>query len=507
LVLKKNSVMAVLVTLCLIGSLFMVIPINSSPGVGDYDPWADYNDDGVIDGNDLIVLARKYGSNGTPIIKAGLLYDSGWVNIADQAGQYYTLVHNLNLNSTEVIVDARGRALGWNKTYGGTNNDEICSLIQTNDGGFALAGGTNSTGEGEVDFFLIKIDANGNMQWNQTYGGVSSDQVWSVVQTKDGGYALAGYTWSFGVEGCDAWLVKTDENGTVEWNQTYGGWLDDFAFSVVQTDDGGYALAGGTSSSGAGYTDFWLVKANATGAMEWNKTYGDLLDDVAYSMIQTKDGGYALAGETIRYGGSIPDFWLVKTNATGVMEWNKTYGGPQDDYATCVIQTIDGGYALAGATYSFGAVSGDFWLVKADANGDAKWNKTYGGTREDVAYSVIQADDGGYAVAGYTQSFGAGNADFWLVKTDENGKMFWNRTYGGTEEDVAYSMIQTRDKGYALAGYTYSFGAGYMDCWLVKTEIEAGLGWTNFTVNSVTLYRETPDNYWNFVRVCLWKPR
>jgi hypothetical protein len=224
-------------------------------------------------------------------------------------------------------------------------------------------------------------------------------------------------------------------------------------------------------------------------------------------MIQTKDGGYALAGETIRYGGSIPDFWLVKTNATGVMEWNNTYRGPQDDYATCVIQTKDGGYALAGATYSFGVLFEDFWLVKTDANGDAKWNKTYGGTKEDIAYSVIQADDGGYAVAGSTRSFGAGNADFWLVKTDADGKMFWNRTYGGTEDDVAYSVIQTRDKGYALAGYTYSFGAGYMDCWLVKTEAEAGLGWTNLTVNSITLYRETPDNYWNFVRVRLWKPR
>jgi len=544
-------------------------------------------------------------------------YDSGWVNIAGKCGQYFSLEHDLN--TTEVVVDMTGKqsldpmsgALAWGKTYGGTRDDWALSMVQTSDGGYALAGWTNSQGMG--DFWLVKTDSTGTMQWSQTYGGGGSDYAYSVVQTVDGGYALAGYTGSFGAGGYDFWLlkvkpemnsehqrhlggtdvnvgwskpyggtsddrayslvqtgdggyalagytfsfgagandfwlVKTDPAGTILWSKTYGGTGNDFANSLIQTSDGGFALAGYTNSYGAGgdfwlvktdstgamqwsktygganyesaysvvqtsdggfalvgstgtspLADFWLVKTDSTGTMQWSQTYGGPYDDIAYSLVQTSDGGYALAGTS---GG---DFWLVKTDSTGAMQWSKTYGGANSDEAASLVQTGDGGYALAGYTYSFGAGLSDFWLVKTDSAGNQQWNKTYGGPNYEYGRSVVQTSDGGYALAGNTYSFGAGLSDFWLVKTDSTGAMQWSKTYGGDILDVAYSVVQTVDNSYALAGDTNSYGAwDNHDFLLVKADVEMGLAMIGLTNNTITLYRGKTDLYWNYVRVRIW---
>jgi predicted secreted protein len=378
-------------------------------------------------------------------------------------------------------------------------------MIQTIDGGYALAGYTSSYGPGIPNFWFAKTDSAGNMQWSRTYGGTGSDIARDLTQTSDGGYALAGSTTSFGAGGVDFWLVKTDATGNTQWSKTYGGTGSDYAWSMVQTIDGGYALAGDTNSFGAGGSDFWLVKANATGTMQWSRTYGGTGIDVARDVIQTIDGGYALAGYTWSLGAGMADFWLVKTDASGIVEWNKTYGETADDAAYSMVQTIDGGYALAGDTYSFGAGGVDFWLVKTDASGIMEWNKTHGGTRDDYTLSMVRTDDGGYAQAGYTYSYGAGaKPDFWLVKTDSAGNMQWTKTHGGTDDDRAYSVVQTTDGGYALAGPINSFGAGSSDFWLVKTDIESGLARTHLTNNTITLYRGKTDLYWNYVRVRIW---
>jgi hypothetical protein len=200
-------------------------------------------------------------------------------------------------------------------------------VIQTSDGGYVPVGRTDSFGAGSWDFWLVKTDALGVMQWNRTYGGAHYDYAFSVVQTTDGGYAMAGYTQSFGAGSSDAWLVKTDSSGNVQWSRTYGGTDSDDAWSVVQTADGGYALAGQQRSlTTAGWYDFWLVKTDANGNMQWNKTYGRINWDIAYSVVQTKDGGYVLAGSTESPGAF--DAWLVKTDENGNIQWNKTYGGP-----------------------------------------------------------------------------------------------------------------------------------------------------------------------------------
>jgi hypothetical protein len=306
-------------------------------------------------------------------------------------------------------------------------------------------------------------------QWSQTYGGTNLDDAVCVIETSDGGYALTGNTQSFGAGSTDAWLIKTDQFGNELWNKNYGGPNNDVALCVVVTNDGGYAIAGCTYSFGAGSGDFWLIKTDAAGTMLWSKTYGGTNIDGAYCIVQTSDGGYALTGSTASFGAGNDDAWLIKTDQFGNELWNKNYGGTNMEEARCVVVTSDGGYALTGYTTSYGVGSGDFWLIKTDAAGNTLWTKTYGGTNLDAAFGMVVTSDGGYALAGLTSSFGAGGWDFWLVKTDASGTMHWSQTYGGANYDYGCCVVETIDGAYALAGPTGSFGAGSNDFWLIKT--------------------------------------
>jgi hypothetical protein len=332
----------------------------------------------------------------------------------------------------------------------------------TSDGGYALAGHISSFGAGSYDFWLVKTDAAGNMEWNRTYGGTGIDEAFSVVVTSDGGYALAGYTTSYGVGETDVWLVKTDASGNMEWNRTYGGtqFDKDIAYSLVATSDEGYAIAGSTETFGAGNDDFWLIKTDAFGNVEWNRTYGGVWGEGARSLVVTSDGGYALAGETS--GAEGRNGWLVKTDAAGNMEWNRTYGGTGIDVAYSLVATSDGGYAIAGTTIFFNSSISDFWLVKTDALGNMDWSQTYGRTGIDVAYSLVATSDGGYAIAGITNSSDTGSYDCWLVKADWSGNLEWSQMCGGIVGEGAGSLVATSDGGYAIAGSRNS------DFWLVK---------------------------------------
>jgi uncharacterized delta-60 repeat protein len=389
------------------------------------------------------------------------------------------------------------------KTYGGTDYDWASSVQQTPDGGYIVAGWTYSFGAGGWDIFLIKTNANGNVQWAKTYGGTNFDSASSVQQTSDGGYIVAGYTNSFGAGGYDIFLIKTDANGNIQWTKTYGGTSSDYASSVRQTSDGGYIVAGITWSFGAGIWDIFLIKTDANGNVQWAKTYGGTGYDWAYSVQQTPDGGYIVAGYTTSFGVGGGDIFLIKTDANGNVQWAKTYGGTGYDDAYSVQQTSDGGYIVAGYTTSFGAGWNDLFLIKTDANGNVQWAKTYGGTSSDYASSVRQTSDGGYIVAGYTTSFGAGDWDIFLIKTDANGDIIWAKTYGGTGWDWAYSVQQTSDGGYIVAGYTQSFGAGSYDIFLIKTDANGDIGSCSIVQNvsptettpSPTLNTPTPSVY------------
>jgi hypothetical protein len=390
-------------------------------------------------------------------------------------------------------------AISFAKTYGGAYLDVAYPVQQTSDGGYIVAGFTVSFGAGWADIFLIKTYVNGNVQWAKTYGGTGDDVAFSVQQTSDGGYIVAGETRSFGAGYRDIFLIKTDASGNLQWAKTYGGTYWDVAYSVQQTSDGGYIVAGYTESFGAGYGDIFLIKTDANGNIIWAKTYGGTSRDWAFSVQQTSDGGYIVAGATDSFGAGGFDIFLIKTDANGNIIWAKTYGGTSWDEAYSVQQTSDGGYIVAGYTGSFGAGYSDVFLVKTDANGNIIWAKTYGGTSRDWAFSVQQTLDGGYIVAGITYSFGVDSGDIFLIKADANGNVQWAKTYGGTGDEWAFSVQQTSDGGYIVAGYTESFGAGYGDIFLMKTDANGNIGSCSIvqnaspTVNTVSPTVTTPS--------------
>jgi parallel beta-helix repeat protein len=347
-------------------------------------------------------------------------------------------------------------ATQWIKTYGGSSEDQAYSVQQTNDGGYIIAGFTYSFGAGGSDFWLVKTDAAGNMEWNRTYEWFTGteDRAFSVVQTSDGGYSVAGSTQLSWDRPGDVLLVKIDAFGNQQWTKTYGGASYDGARSVIQTGDGGYMLVGYTMSFGAGLYDAWLIKTDASGNMQWNKTFGGAGYDMARSVQETSDGGYIVSG-SLGY-----EFWLTKMDLYGNMQWNKTYGRTYGDFGACSVkQTSDGGYVAAGSWLPPGAPS-DFRLLKTDPDGNIQWDKTFGGGNQDWAYSVAQTHDEGYIVAGFADSF---DQQLWLIRTDENGDMRWNKTYEGE----GWSVMQTTDRGYVVAGFVY-IGYGNTDFRLIK---------------------------------------
>ncbi|KAF5414420.1 MAG: Chaperone protein DnaJ [Candidatus Methanogaster sp.] len=253
--------------------------------------------------------------------------------------------------------------------------------------------------------------------WNKTFGGTDPDGASSVQQTSDGGYILAGHTYSYGAGSSDFWLVKTYSDGSKQGDKTFGGTHYDCIFSAQQTSDDGYILAGVTESYGAGSGDLWLVKADSEGNEQWNRTFGGIDPDWAVSVQQTSDGGYIFAGDTMSHDTGSGDFWLVKTDSKGNKEWDKTFGGVDACRAPSVQQTSDGGYILAGCMISHGAGPGDLWLVKTDSKGNKEWDRTFGGVNVHRAhYPVQQTSDGGYILAGVAESYGTGNSDAWLLK-------------------------------------------------------------------------------------------
>jgi len=343
---------------------------------------------------------------------------------------------------------------------------------QTSDEGYILVGMTSSFGAGGFDYYLIKTDANGDTLWTRVYGGSGNDKGYYVQQTSDGGYIVAGYTNSFGAGSYDIWLIKTDASGDSLWSRTYGGSGSDICKYAQQTSDGGYVVAGGTDSFGAGSKDFWLLKTDADGNMLWNRTYGGSSYEDFYAAHCTSDGGYIVTGWSSSFGVNT-DAWVVRTDANGDSLWARTYGGDGWDAFYSVQETSDGGYVMGGQSNSFpGPGSYDFWVVRTDADGNSLWSNIYGGELAEYCRSVDETFDGGYALIGYTQSFGAGSWDLWLVKTDPDGDSLWSRTFGGIGSDCCLAGQQTTDGGYILAAYTGSFGAGGTDAWLVRVASE-----------------------------------
>jgi hypothetical protein len=364
-----------------------------------------------------------------------------------------------------------------------------------------------------VFLFVIKLPAQPTIEWQRSYGGKQGDQPYSIVQTTDGGYFVAGLTSSiegdvFGNHGLlDVWALKLDSSGAIQWKKCYGGSNNERAYACGQTADGGYILAGQTRSNNwdvsgnHGDFDAWVLKLSPSGAIQWQKCLGGSLWDEARDIQQTPDGGYIMAGGakssdgdlTVNHGAE--DYWVVKLSGMGDLEWQKTFGGSGRDIAKSVGLSNDGGYIVAGEAWSNdGQVtnsqgSADCWVVKLDAEGKIEWEKALGGTDLELGNDIQQTRDGGYIVVGVTRSNNGhvtgyhGEYDFWVIKLNNSGDIEWQKALGGSAVDYAKSIQQTSDDGYVMVGHTESTDGnvasndGGADLWMVKLSASGVLQW------------------------------
>ncbi len=435
----------------------------------------------------------------------------------------------------------------WQNTIGGSFAELIWNIIQTTDGGYFLGGQSASGISGDktenclggYDFWAVKTDNLGNIQWQNTIGGAGADVIMSSRQTSDKGYILGGRSDSNisgdktenSNGGFDYWIVKIDSIGNLQWQNTIGGNGDDYFNDLKETSDGGYILGGYSISdiSGdktenhIGQYDYWIVKTDSSGNIQWQNTIGGNKNDYLASLEQTKDGGYILGGssesnisgdktENNMGGLYTNDYWVVKTDSLGNIQWQNTIGGSSYDGLNSIEQTTDKGFLLAGASVSGAsgdktennldptAQTNDYWLVKTDSLGNIQWQNTIGGSDDDGLLSAQQTTDDGYVIGGYSISDISGDKtenhiglyDYWIVKTDSAGNIFWQNTIGGAIIDQLTCIRQTNDGGYILGGHSESnisgdktennIGTiGTYDYWIVKLYPDTITSITNLT--------------------------
>lgn len=393
----------------------------------------------------------------------------------------------------------------WDKTIGGNSYEDKVKVIPTSDGGYIVAGSSSSdasgnkseNSKGSYDYWVIKLNDAGVKQWDKTIGGNGADFFADIQQTSDGGYILAGDSQS-GVSGDkskgslsqDVWIVKLSASGGIEWENTLGGDSGESAGEIRQTADGGYifisssfsGLSGDKTEPSRGSFDLWVVKLNSNGSKAWDHTYGGSDYEMNGSISLTTDGGCiiggisgsGISGDKTQANFGQTDYWILKLSSTGTKEWDRSFGGDNSDFIRCVAQTPSGDYLAAGFSYS--GISGnksannvayplssvDFWVVKIDPFGNQIWDKTYGrGTFEELT-SLAITFDGGFVLGGWSlpvSPTGPFDFDYWLTKLSPDGDYQWDKSLAGPEEDRLYSVQPTSDLGYILAGYSYS-GAG-----------------------------------------------
>lgn len=356
----------------------------------------------------------------------------------------------------------------WMKTYGGVKSDKGYFVQPTFDGGFILTGETNSFGSGDCDVWLLKINEVGDTVWTRTYGGKNYDWGEAVVQTSDGGFLIVGGTKSFGSGGTDVWLIRTDSSGDTLWTRTFGGKGDDWAEEVAQTTDGGFIIPGWTNSTPNGDFDALLIRCDASGNLVWSRTYGGPRDDAAKSVQCTVDGGFFVAGLTKSFGAGSSDVWIIRTNQAGDTLWTRTFGGPGFDMAFCVSPTSDNAFAVVGRTQPSGLDYGDLWILRMDSLGDTLWTRSYGGKGYDVGTFVQQSSDGDLLITGSTNSYGSGSYDLWLLRLNSKGDTLWTQTFGGSASDFGFCVRELKNRDLIVAGSTESYGAGNADAWLLR---------------------------------------
>ncbi len=358
----------------------------------------------------------------------------------------------------------------WEKTYGGEGDEAGFSIQETSDGGYIIAGFTSSYGAGDNDVYLVKTDVDGEILWTSTFGGSYDDIGFSVQEVCDGSYIVAGFSYSFGAGHNDIYLLKTDKYGNELWEKTYGGTDGDACFSVQETSDKGYIITGFTESFGAGENDVYIIKTDVNGDTLWTKTYGGSGFDRGSSVQETTDCGYIVTGWTSSFGAGYSDVYLIKTDSSGDSLWTKTYGGAKSDEGNVVQETYDGGYIIGGSTSSFGVDRSAFYLIKIDVDGNVIWEKTYGEVDSYFFYSLQETSDGGYIAVGARDLASSPSFyfDLYIIKIDANGNAIWTKTYETTDSERGCSVIETSDGGYIIVGERYYISSETSDVYLLK---------------------------------------
>jgi hypothetical protein len=400
----------------------------------------------------------------------------------------------------------------WTRTYGGVNNDEGHSVLQTSTGGYIIAGSFGGTVTSEGNMYFIWTDAYGDTLATDTYDG---DKAYGVKTTSNGDYILVGSKPESGTRNdtTDVYLVKVEGglSGSVEWTGTFGNKERDVGYSVDETTDGGYIICGvlGTLENSG---QIYLIRTDTLGDSLWSKTFGKEYYDCGYSVNQTTDGGYIITG-SIKTNDDVTDsgeVYVIKTDSLGDSLWARVFGGSESDVGYSVYQTVDGGYIITGYTASFSTLSNkEIYLIKLDSLGDSLWTRTYGDSLyHDIGFSVLQTSDGGYVICGGTTKTDSVDdpLDVYLLKTDSLGYLQWRKNYGGFNLDVGYSVYATADGGYIITGYTGSFGTGQKDVYAVKTKAmlnlispSGGEAWQGGTYHTISWLPENqPDSSYRF---------
>ena len=374
-----------------------------------------------------------------------------------------------------VLTNAQAPDTLWTKTFGGVDWEWGYSVQECASGGFIVTGATYSFGAGNGDVYLIKTDSLGDTLWTKTYGGAGDDYGYSVQECASGGFIVAGHTESYGAGSYDVWLLRTDENGDTLWTKTYGGADTDRGNSVQECALGGFIITGWTYSFGVGDYDVYTIRTDANGDTLWTKTYGGVNTDRGCSVQECASGSFIISGWTRSFGAGSEDIYLVKIDSLGNAQWSKTYGGVLSEWGYSVQECASGDFIITGMTNSFGAGNYDVYLIRTDSLGDTLWTKTYGGSDWEWGYSVQECALDGFVITGYTRSFGAGGRDVYIIRTDLNGDTLWTKTYGGTDWDEGCSVQECALGGFIVAGVTRSFGPGGFDVWLLKMEPEIGI--------------------------------
>jgi hypothetical protein len=358
----------------------------------------------------------------------------------------------------------------WERTYGGSEIEKGNSVEHTSDGGYIITGWTSSFAVGSFDIYLVRTDSNGDTLWTKAYGGEEMEEGCSVCQTADGGFIVAGYTYSYGNGNSDVYLIKTNSSGDTMWTRTVGGSEIDAAYSVANTQDGSFVAAGYTNSFGAVGSDVYLLKVGQDGGIVWEKRIDGSSNESVRSVQETDDQGFIMVGRKAPLQSTNAMIYLIKTNEDGDTTWTRTFGGTMGEAASglSVCQTWDGGYIISGYDRLGGCEQSKIYLLKTNVSGDSIWANTYGEMGPETGgYSVKQTPDGGYIVVGI-MSYG----DPYAMKTDAIGDSIWLKTYGGSENDAARSVCLSSDDCYVIAGSTTSFGSGGPDVYLIKLKPE-----------------------------------